>query len=90
MSLTKGLRRSYVVDSRHGELYTGGPVALHPALGLLLPQTDQLNTVNLNTTDITVSPITGVRFIFNFVSRFDGPHSPRRRAETASFFGGVQ
>jgi hypothetical protein len=81
MSSTKGLRKSYVVESRHGELYTGGPVALHPALGLLLPQAEQLNTVNLNSTDITVSPIPGVRpyaFKLSFPVCISGG-SPRHR-----------
>lgn len=81
----KGLRRSYVVESRHGELYTGGPVAIHPSLGLLLPQTDQLNTISLNASDISVSPISGVRerIQYHFKAIAASEHHPARRHSVA-------
>jgi hypothetical protein len=76
----KGLRKSYFIDARHGELYTGGPVSLHPALGLLLPQQSQLNTLSINNPNLSVSAIVGVRqisilsplevFVFPTNSRF--------------------
>jgi len=56
------LRKSYVVEHKHAEVYTGGSIALVAGdVGLVLPQQSQLNTINLTNSHIRTIPLTGVR-----------------------------
>ena len=56
------LRKSYLVEASHGEVYTGGPVAYHPGFrSLITPQEGRINTLPLHNSSVYVFPISGVR-----------------------------
>lgn len=56
------LRKSYLIEASHGEVYTGGPVAYHPGFrSLITPQEGRINTLPLHNSGVYVFPIPGVR-----------------------------
>lgn len=56
------LRKSYLVEASHGEVYTGGPVAYHEGFrSLIVPQEGRVNTLPLHNSAVYVFPISGVR-----------------------------